>query len=143
MTDFLVSAIHDFNLIQQPFILTSDHIQHLQSLFLVQSQALSIAYSNLFFHLSPFISEFEAFAPKAEKELDADDELIRGSKGDMVMLGKIVIHEQLRKRGEKEKDKDREKRLLGDHVNASKMEQVRDTCRVAHGVSVGMGLGEG
>lgn len=124
-----MSAIHDANLIQQPFILASDHVQHLQSLFLAQSQALSIAYSNLFYHLSPFLQEFGTFAPKAERELDLEDELIRGARADMAMLNKVVIHEELRRKD----GKDRDKRTIADYVNGSKMEQVRDGCRSAHG----------
>lgn len=124
-----MSAIHDSNLIQQPFILASDHVQHLQSLFLAQSQALSIAYSNLFYHLSPFLQEFGTFAPKAEKELDLEDELIRGARADMAMLSKVVIHEELRKKDAK----DGPKRTIADYVNRGKMEQVRDSCSTAHG----------
>lgn len=124
-----VSAIHDVNLVQDPFILASDHIQHLQSLFTAQSNALSIAYANLFYHLNPFIQEFERFAPKAEQELEVEDELIRSAPGDMAMLTRVVIHDQLKR------DRDKEKTVMADWVNPKKMEQVRDSCRLAHGVS--------
>ena len=64
--------------------------------------------------------------------LDLQDETIRGVPADLAILDKVIIHEELRvKHG-----KDRDKTTMAEFVSRHKMEQVRDGCRTAHGESL-------
>jgi hypothetical protein len=119
------------NQIQHPFLIASDHISHLHSLFTAQSHALRIAYANLFLHLTPVLTDFESFSIRAEQDIDTESRLLRGYQGDMALLPKIMVHEALRR---KDKDRDKDK-SLADYVNAGKMEQVVGTCRTSHSES--------
>lgn len=145
----------DLSAIQQPFLIAHDHLLHLQSLYLAQTRAVEIAYTNLFHHLQPLLRDFSAFALRAENDLEEEARLIRGSKVDMVLLSKIRIHEGFlagsRKRdrndsmgaaigggdgsgqGQVDKSEMRTKKTLGDYVSPRKMEEVRKSCRNSHG----------
>ena len=128
-----MSALSDLPQAQHPFIVAFDHLSHLQSLFAAQSRSLQIAYANLLHHLNPLLREYEAFAKRAEREIDIEEKLLRGSASDMAMLPKVVIHDAFLRRKDKERDRDGEAKTLADHVHPRKMEQVRETCKVAHG----------
>lgn len=140
-----------------------DHLQHLFALLQAQCSALSIAYDSLGTYLDPLLSEWESLQGKAKGELEKQYELLRNSPGDMALLGKITVLDVLAKRRDKDKDKDghragsgetegssyaagagaagagrrdkekEEERTMASYVNAGKMEQVRETCRVTHG----------
>ncbi|WWC59113.1 uncharacterized protein I303_101661 [Kwoniella dejecticola CBS 10117] len=117
--------------IQHPFLVAHDHLSHLQSLYQAQSRALEIAYSNLSHHLQPLISEFQRFAVRAEKELQTEESLIKGAQVDMALLPKLPINPYLLRK-KKDSDGDDRVKTIGDFVNKRKMEQVRDSCRMAH-----------
>lgn len=117
-----------------------DHISHLQSLFLAQSRALQIAYSNLSHHLQPLLKEFAAFAGRVEKELDYQERLLKNSTVDLAVLPKVVIHEAFVRKKDRDRDKeggddrDRDRvKTLADYVHQRKMEEVRESCREVHG----------
>ena len=124
-----MSALHDVNLIQLPFHQASDHIQHLEALFRAQSQALSIAYSSLFLHRQPILDEFENFLPKAQHDLNTEGELVRSAKAYVAMLPRIAIHDALKT----DKDREKEKHTMADHVNLKMMGQLRDSCLASYG----------
>ncbi|ORY25347.1 putative myosin heavy chain [Naematelia encephala] len=136
-------ALHDLQQAETPFAIVYDHLQHLRSLSQAQSRALQIAYANLFHHLSPIITEFQTFAGRAEKELEEQERLIKGARGDMAMLPKVVIHEAFMKKRERQesgssievgqdKAADSKVKTLADYVHPRKMEQVRESCRATH-----------
>lgn len=114
---------------QHPFAVAYDHLCHLQSLFKAQAHALRIAYSNLAFHLEPIISAFREFSTRADDQLDHQAKLLHGYEADMAMLPKVVVHESLFRRREKEETR---RKTLVDWIHAKKMEQVRDWCQSAH-----------
>jgi autophagy-related protein 11 len=133
----IVSAISDLSQAQRPFILASDHLQHLQSLFYAQARALSIAYTSLASHLDPLIREFEEFQDRAKGHLDNEDRLLRSSQADMVILPRIIIHDAFNKKKEKE---GAEVLTMASLVNPVKMQKVRETCQEAHGMfTLGVG----
>lgn len=117
---------------QEPFEAAYDHLLHLQSLFKVQAHALRIAYANLSYHLQPILDAFRDFAGRADEQLDHHEKLLRGYEVDMAMLPKVVVHESLFRRRDKDGDEGRKKTLV-DWIHTKKMEQVRDYCQTAHG----------
>lgn len=123
------AAVSSFNGIQHPFLVAHDHLSHLKSLSDTQSKALQIAYANLSQHLQPLVDEFQSFASRVEASFKTEEELIKSSKLDMALLPKLVINPALLKK----KDDEGKIRTMGDYVNAKKMEQVRESCRILHG----------
>ncbi|KIR26541.1 hypothetical protein I309_04510 [Cryptococcus deuterogattii LA55] len=105
-----------------------DHLSHLKSLSDTQSKALQIAYANLSQHLQPLVDEFQSFASRVEASFKTEEELIKSAKLDMALLPKLVINPALLKK----KDDEGKVRTMGDYVNAKKMEQVRESCRILH-----------
>jgi hypothetical protein len=77
-------------------------------------------------HLDPLIREFAAFTAKADAALANEQALLKGSALDLALLPKIAVHDVFLA-GKRPK-------TLGDYVHASKMEQVRDACRLTHGL---------
>lgn len=134
-----MSAINDVEQARHPFLVAFDHLSHLQSLFQAQARALEIAYANLFQHLQPLIRDFQKFALKAEGQLDDEAKLIRSAVADMTMLPKVIVHGAFLKKKERQdsgtssQEVEVKVKTLADYVHVKKMEQVRDTCRVAHG----------
>ena len=102
-------------------------------MFIAQSRALQIAYANLNHHLAPLLREFDTFSKKAQTELDAEAGLLRGSKTDMAMLPKIVVHEAFLRKKDKDKEDGNKVTTLADYISSRRMEQVRETCEVAYG----------
>jgi autophagy-related protein 11 len=129
-----VSAISDLSQAQQPFLIAFDHLAHLHSLFTAQSRAVSIAYANLSHHLAPLMREFESFAMRAEREMQVEEGLIRSAKADLAMLPKVLVHETFLRKKEG-MDGSQLPKTLADYVHPRKMEQVRESCQVAHGGS--------
>lgn len=123
----------DLSHAQAPFAVAYDHLQHLQSLFKAQAHALQIAYANLAYHLQPIVDAFRDFTDRADAQLDAHDKLLAGYEVDMAMLPKVVVHESLFRRRDKDKDGEDKRKTLVDWIHAKKMEQVRDWCQSAHG----------
>lgn len=123
----------DLSQAQHPFVIAYDHLCHLQSLFKAQAHALRIAYANLAFHLEPIIAAFREFSTRADAQLDHQSKLLHGYEADMAMLPKVVVHESLFRRRDKE-DTERRKTLV-DWIHTKKMEQVRDWCQTAHSKS--------
>lgn len=130
-----VSAISDLGQAQEPFILASDHLQHLLSLFYAQARALAIAYTSLASHLEPLLLEFEEFQQRAKAALDNEDRLIRSSAADMAMLPRIIVHDAFNKKKERRDSTEGAEpvRTMASYVNPVKMQQVRESCQVAHG----------
>ncbi|KIR54453.1 hypothetical protein I315_02937 [Cryptococcus gattii Ru294] len=120
--------LSNFNGIQHPFLVAHDHLSHLKSLSDTQSKALQIAYANLSQHLQPLVDEFQSFASRVEASFKTEEELIKSAKLDMALLPKLVINPALLKK----KDDEGKVRTMGDYVNAKKMEQVRESCRILH-----------
>lgn len=117
----------------QSFEVAYDHLLHLQSLFSAQARALRIAYANLTFHLEPILEAFREFAGRADGQLDHHEKLLQGYEVDMAMLPKVVVHESLFRR--RDKDGEEKKKTLVDWIHSKKMEQVRDWCQTAHSES--------
>lgn len=129
MSDLIYATVSSFNGIQHPFLVAHDHLSHLKSLSDTQSKALQIAYANLSQHLQPLVDEFQSFASRVEASFKTEEELIKSAKLDMALLPKLVINPALSKK----KDDEGKVRTMGDYVNAKKMEQVRESCRILHG----------
>ena len=129
-----VSALSDVVQAQRPFHMAHDHLSHLHSLFQSQARALDIAYANVLHHLNPLIKEFQIFALRAGKDLQTEESLLRGAKLDMVMLPKVVVHEAFTKKKEGTSGEGKTK-TLADYVHPGRMEQVREACRITHGIS--------
>lgn len=125
----IYATVTSFNGIQHPFLVAHDHLSHLKSLSDTQSKALQIAYANLSQHLQPLVDEFQSFASRVEASFKTEEELIKSAKLDMALLPKLVINPALLKK----KDDEGKVRTMGDYVNAKKMEQVRESCRILHG----------
>lgn len=115
---------------QAPFAVAYDHLCHLQSLFKAQAHALRIAYANLAYHLDPIVNAFREFSARAEGQLDQQERLLAGYQVDMAMLPKVVVHEALFRRRDKD-GADRRKSLV-DWIHTKKMEEVRTHCQMAH-----------
>lgn len=115
---------------QAPFAAAYDHLCHLQSLFKAQAHALRIAYANLSYHLDPIMLAFREFSARAENQLDNQEKLLAGYHVDMAMLPKVVVHEAVFRR--REKDSVDKRKALVDWIHTKKMEEVRNHCQVAH-----------
>ncbi|BEI80639.1 hypothetical protein CcaverHIS002_0111680 [Cutaneotrichosporon cavernicola] len=115
---------------QAPFAAAYDHLCHLQSLFKAQAHALRIAYANLSYHLDPIVQAFREFSARAENQLDSQEKLLAGYQVDMAMLPKVVVHEAVFRR--REKDSIDKRKALVDWIHTKKMEEVRNHCQVAH-----------
>lgn len=120
----------DVSQAQAPFAVAYDHLCHLQSLFKAQAHALRIAYANLAYHLDPIVNAFRDFSERAEGQLDQQEKLLAGYQVDMAMLPKVIVHEQLFRRRDKD-GADRRKSLV-DWIHTKKMEEVRNHCQMAH-----------
>ncbi|CAK9784276.1 hypothetical protein CC85DRAFT_284896 [Cutaneotrichosporon oleaginosum] len=115
---------------QAPFAVAYDHLCHLQSLFKAQAHALRIAYANLAYHLDPIVQAFREFSSRAEDQLYNQEKLLAGYHVDMAMLPKVIVHEAVYRR--RDKDSVEKRKALVDWIHTKKMEEVRNHCQVAH-----------
>ncbi|KAG9010228.1 hypothetical protein FRB90_007893, partial [Tulasnella sp. 427] len=112
------------------------HYQHLvqrAASMTAQCAALVVASRNLDSHVLALTSAYEAFSASAQRELEKQDEVLRGHATDMEIIGRIKVHRDfLSPAIRRAVDAGGQDRRLGDYVNAHKMQQVADTSVKLH-----------
>ncbi|KAG9012312.1 oligomeric, coiled-coil, peripheral membrane protein, partial [Tulasnella sp. 427] len=112
------------------------HYQHLvqrAASMAAQCAALVVASRNLDSHVLALTSAYEAFSASAQRELEKQDEVLRGHATDMEIIGRIKVHRDfLSPAIRRAVDAGGQDRRLGDYVNAHKMQQVADTSVKLH-----------
>ncbi|KAG8931279.1 oligomeric, coiled-coil, peripheral membrane protein [Tulasnella sp. 417] len=104
------------------------HLVHRAASMTAQCAALGVASRNLDSHVLSLTSAYDVFATSAQKDLERQDEVLRGHATDMEIIGRIKVHRDfLSPNVRRAVDMGGQERRLGDYVNAHKMQQVADT----------------
>ncbi|KAG8911221.1 oligomeric, coiled-coil, peripheral membrane protein, partial [Tulasnella sp. 408] len=109
------------------------HLVHRAASMTAQCAALGVASRNLDSHVLSLTSAYDVFATSAQKDLERQEEVLRGHATDMEIIGRIKVHRDfLSPNVRRAVDMGGQERRLGDYVNAHKMQQVADTSVKLH-----------
>lgn len=100
-----------------------------------QQEALRIASSSLDLHVLDIQDAFDTISAGAQKELDKQQDLLRGLESDLEIVSRVTVHKEfLSPNLRRALEMGEKARTLGDYVSHVKMRQVADTCQRTHGV---------
>ncbi|KAG9025608.1 oligomeric, coiled-coil, peripheral membrane protein [Tulasnella sp. JGI-2019a] len=112
------------------------HYQHIimrSSSIYAQSDSLAVASKNLDVHVLSLTSAYENFAASAQRELEKQDEVLRGHALDMDVISRVKVHaEFLSPAGRRAVEMGGKERHLGDYVSVHKMKTVAESCETLH-----------
>ncbi|KAG8902194.1 oligomeric, coiled-coil, peripheral membrane protein [Tulasnella sp. 403] len=109
------------------------HILHRAHSQQAQCLALRVASLNLDSHVLSLTSAYEVFAASAQRELEKQEEVLRGHPLDMEVISRVKVHtEFLSPTVRRAVEMGGKARHLGDYVSAHKMQMVAESCVRLH-----------
>lgn len=93
-----------------------------------------MASKNLDVHVLSLTTAYENFAASAQRELEKQEEVLRGHALDMEVISRVKVHaEFLSPAVRRAVEMGGKERHLGDYVSAHKMQMVVESCGKLHG----------